>query len=149
MYFTEYDTRHAAYAVIVDDADRVLLTWFNGKGGADPAWLLPGGGVEYDESLEEAVRREVLEETGYAVAVGAPLTTHSFTGSESRHTGRPFKSVRVFFAATIVGGALGTTEVGGSTDFAEWIPVADVASQAARADIVDIGLAAATDKAHG
>lgn len=47
MHFTEYHTRLAAYAAIVNDAGELLLTWFNG--GTDPSnagWSLPGGGVE-------------------------------------------------------------------------------------------------------
>lgn len=32
-------------------------------------WVLPGGGVEEDESPAEAVKREVFEETGYVVEV--------------------------------------------------------------------------------
>jgi 8-oxo-dGTP diphosphatase len=42
--FTEYDTRLAAYALIVDDRERILLTWYNGKGRGEPGWTLPGGG---------------------------------------------------------------------------------------------------------
>jgi 8-oxo-dGTP diphosphatase len=141
MEFYEYDTRLAAYAVIVDDQDRILLTWFN---GSTPGWTLPGGGVEYDESLEEAVVREVREESGYDVEVGRPLTTHSFVGAHSRHTGHPYKSVRVLYDATIVGGELGTLEVGGTTDFAQWVPLSDLADPrcAPCADIVAIAVSA-------
>ena len=46
MEFTEYDTRLAAYAVAVDDADRILLARFNEL--AVPTWTLPGGGVVWN-----------------------------------------------------------------------------------------------------
>ena len=65
LHFTEYDTRLAAYAVIVDDEDRILLALWN---EVEPQqWTMPGGGVELDETAEEGVVREVREETGYDV----------------------------------------------------------------------------------
>ena len=36
MHFTEYDTRLAAYAVLVNEVDEILLTWFNGAERRSP-----------------------------------------------------------------------------------------------------------------
>jgi len=52
--------------------EQVLLV----KRGSPPSqglWSLPGGAVELGEGLEQAVAREVLEETGLAVEVGPLL----------------------------------------------------------------------------
>ncbi|UFN45513.1 NUDIX hydrolase [Nocardioides okcheonensis] len=140
MHFTEYDLRNAAYAWIVDDRDRVLLTWWNGEGRFDPAWSLPGGGIDFDEAIRDGLVREVHEETGYDIEVGDFITDHFFT--RRREGQKPFRAQRFVFHARIVGGELGTLEVGGSTDYAEWVPLAEVPAQPARAEIVDVALAA-------
>ena len=77
--FTEYHTRLAAYALIVDDQDRALLAWWNGEGHSAPAWSLPGGGIEFEESIRDGLVREVYEETGYHVAPGPLLVDDFFT----------------------------------------------------------------------
>jgi ADP-ribose pyrophosphatase YjhB (NUDIX family) len=57
-------------AVVHDSAGRLLLIR---RGHAPHAglWSLPGGRVEAGETPEEAVRREVLEETGLHVVPGS------------------------------------------------------------------------------
>ena len=51
---------------LIFDAGRILLAQ-RGKAPLMGQWSLPGGLVETGESLENAVRREVLEETGLEV----------------------------------------------------------------------------------
>jgi ADP-ribose pyrophosphatase YjhB (NUDIX family) len=63
-----------AGAVIRDDGGRLLLIR-RGKPPAVGSWTLPGGRVEQGESPIEAAAREVAEETGLTVVVGALLAT--------------------------------------------------------------------------
>lgn len=55
-------------AVLVD-GDKVLLI----KHSYLPGWHFPGGGVDHRETIEEAMRREVMEETGYRVIGDCPI----------------------------------------------------------------------------
>ncbi|MFD1589076.1 NUDIX hydrolase [Halorientalis brevis] len=57
----------AVGAIVTDSRDRVLLV------REDEQWLAPGGKVEPGETREEALVREVREETGVAVAVERPV----------------------------------------------------------------------------
>ena len=54
--------------IVVDEQGRVLLI----ERGNEPmkgAWTIPGGLVELGESLEQATRREIAEETGLEVQI--------------------------------------------------------------------------------
>jgi ADP-ribose pyrophosphatase YjhB (NUDIX family) len=61
--------RVVASAVVVDD-DRLLLIRRRNPPDAG-RWSIPGGGVEYGETLAEAVLRELAEETGLEGVCGS------------------------------------------------------------------------------
>ena len=147
LEFVDYDTRVAAYAVIVD-GDRILLSWWNGEGHGTPAWSLPGGGVDLPETPAEGAVREVREETGFDVELTGLLAVDSFVVSPEERlmdTDRWQRSLRIVYTARVVGGVLGTLEVAGSTDRAEWVPITAVPGLP-HVGIVDVGLAAWLDR---
>lgn len=61
-------------ALVHDDAGRLLVVR-RARPPAAGLWSVPGGRVEPGESDQEAVRREVLEETGLHVTVGLRVGT--------------------------------------------------------------------------
>jgi 8-oxo-dGTP diphosphatase len=61
----------AVGAVVRDDQERILLV----RRGREPGrgqWSIPGGRVEAGETAQQALVREVAEETGLRVAVTGP-----------------------------------------------------------------------------
>ena len=64
---------YTASAVVLDDADRMLLVHHNKIG----QWLYPGGHIDSNEDPAQAALREVREETGIqAVIIGEPAFSH-------------------------------------------------------------------------
>jgi ADP-ribose pyrophosphatase YjhB (NUDIX family) len=69
---TELRIRPAARAVVLDPDDRILLVRFLFPSGKT-FWATPGGGIEAGESSEQAIRRELVEETGLSDATIGPV----------------------------------------------------------------------------
>jgi 8-oxo-dGTP diphosphatase len=102
---------NCAGAVVRDAAGRLLLV----RRAHEPAlglWSLPGGRIEPGETAEQAAAREVREETGLSVEVGALLCTADLG---------PY--VVADFAATVVGGTL---RAGDDASDARWCTPEDV-----------------------
>jgi ADP-ribose pyrophosphatase YjhB (NUDIX family) len=132
------DIRVAAYGVIVDDDDRILLAHWreNGRSG----WTLPGGGIDPGEDPVHAVVREIAEETGYTAEAGDLLGIDShIVPAEHRFVpdAGPLHALRIVYRANVVSGSL-TNELEGSTDEAAWFKLDSIPSR--RVELVNVAL---------
>ncbi|MCZ7677059.1 MAG: NUDIX domain-containing protein [Roseovarius sp.] len=91
--------RLAVRAVIVERRRLLLVNAYPGR--QSDLWCAPGGGVEPHVSLPENLAREVLEETGLRIRVGAPCLINEF-----HDPGGSYHQVDLFFRCRIVSGAL-------------------------------------------
>lgn len=84
--------RRSSILATRDHRGRVLLVR-QGGGPFAGQWLLPGGGLEAGESFEDALRREVREETGLDVSDARPVRRYDvrvgdFHGEVQLYVGR-------------------------------------------------------------
>ncbi|MBB3005273.1 8-oxo-dGTP pyrophosphatase MutT (NUDIX family) [Paraburkholderia tropica] len=90
-------------AAVIHNREGKLLLQEKSSG---EAWSLPAGGIELGESPQEAIIREVMEETGYAVRIHGILGV--FGGRAFRYTypsGDRVEYVVTLFQCTIIGGS--------------------------------------------
>lgn len=92
--------RLAARAIILQDAKLLLVNAYPKLHGSD-LWCAPGGGVEAGQSMSDNLVREVFEETGLTVAVGALALVSEFHNPDNG-----FHQVDMFFRCDITAGEI-------------------------------------------
>lgn len=106
---------------IVLHEDRLLLV--NAYKGHDRLWCAPGGGVERHSSLPDNLRREIREETGLEVEVGAPCLVNEFHEPASG-----FHQIDIYFRCMLTDGTLdaGWTDPEGIVSYRRWVTRAEI-----------------------
>jgi len=77
--------------------DRILLVNHSLYGKENAFWVPPGGGVQFGESAEAALKREFREETGLDIETGALLFINE-------HVQPPLHAIELFFEINAVNG---------------------------------------------
>lgn len=87
---------------IIENADKEILLEMRKD---DLCWGIPGGWAEVGLTAEENLKKEMLEETGYEVAIDRLVGVMSRKPS----TNYPFSSYHLIFKCSIVSGSLQTS----------------------------------------
>lgn len=128
-------TRIAAYGLVLKQG-RILLCRVSERIAEHAGlWTLPGGGIEFGEDPEDAMVREVHEETGLIVRSMGVAGVDSLLVADGDSTTH---SLRIIYFTEILGGSL-SHEVDGTTDLCEWHDV-DAARSIPIVGLVERGL---------
>ncbi|MEO8581366.1 MAG: NUDIX domain-containing protein [Patescibacteria group bacterium] len=104
--------RVSAYALIVQE-DSILII----KNRNEKLYDVPGGGIEFGESIEEALERELMEEAGAKAAIGNII--HVEQGFFKHGNGNFYQTIQMFYSAKLVGELVEATE--GTTEFVGFV----------------------------
>ncbi len=130
-----------AYGVLIEES-RVLLVRSSSPDFQPPLWWLPGGGLDFGETPEQALLREFTEETGLVVA--HPTLLGVTSDLRRRDNGDRIHTVRIHYRVRQRGGTL-RDEASGTTDQARWFPLGDLGG-ANVADYARAALSLASEK---
>lgn len=85
--------------VVTIKDDKILLV--KSKYGEKTFWIVPGGGIEFEETAEECGVREVKEETGLDIKIEKFLYLREFIPKNDKD-----HVIDLFFLGEIIGGEL-------------------------------------------
>lgn len=128
----ELPVRHqrvAAYAV-VRSARGILMTELSGRTSRPGTWALPGGGLDPGEDPDDAVVREVWEESGQHVRLMAAIDVISAHWIGRAPSGRleDFHAIRLIYSAACPAPTDPVVhDVGGTTASAAWMSPEELA----------------------
>jgi len=105
-------------AVIEDEADRILLVKHVPERGGfwQGKWICPGGELELGETIEEGIKREVMEETQLEIELVTPL--HPFDRIVRSNNEVFLHVIYIDYLARVTGGKL---KVGDDIGEAMWV----------------------------
>lgn len=131
--------RFGAYAVATDPAGRILLTRIAPTYPGAGLWHLPGGGTDHGETPEQAVARELVEETSqHGRITGLLGTSHRYDPAAIGPEGvrMDWHVIRVLFRVQVDAPTepVVTESAGGSTETAGWFS----AEEAGRLGLTEI-----------
>jgi ADP-ribose pyrophosphatase YjhB (NUDIX family)/ubiquinone/menaquinone biosynthesis C-methylase UbiE len=98
--------RSGTCAIVLDDAGKVLLT----RRADNGLWCLPGGHLDFGETIQECVVREAYEETGLVVEVERLVGVYSHPIPKSDIVPNPRHYVILSFLCRPVGGEIRVTD---------------------------------------
>jgi 8-oxo-dGTP diphosphatase len=117
------EIRLRACIAVVDKGQILLVPHFQTDAGPIQ-WVVPGGGVEFGESLHAAATREFKEETGFDAEIDELLDTF-----EVIHPARPWHSVTIAFRGHIVRGHPHSEETPWGLRTARWFSLMELHDQ--------------------
>jgi 8-oxo-dGTP diphosphatase len=125
--------RVGAYGLVLspEGDGRVLVVRLTERTPFPGAWSLPGGRVEVGEHPEQAVVRELFEETGLTGVVSDLLDVGSQVRDfyDTASTGRVYHAIRILYRVEVgEAGPLVVHDRDGSSDSPTWVEVGELRS---------------------
>jgi 8-oxo-dGTP pyrophosphatase MutT (NUDIX family) len=114
--------RPSIYGIVIKDEKMLLVPQWDG-------YDFPGGGMEIHETIEDALVREVWEETGYTVK---PIRLVGNFDSFWKHpsTGKFYHTILMYYVCELVSGEISVENL---TDYekkfggkAEWVSLSEI-----------------------